>query len=134
MPTFELKLSEFAKGAVKVYNLLVDEVDQFEAFEASLEEKYLSEFRSFAATIYQISQNKKPPPNGKRRKIGGVSGAAEMRSRNLRLYYLVIKEEGIIICLGGDKKNQKKDIRKLKNIRTLILKYKQDHGTLNIKT
>ena len=133
MPIFALKLSEFAKGIVKIFNLVVDEIDQFETFENSLEDKYLSEFRSFAATIYQISENKKPPPRGKRRKIEGVSGVTEMRSRNLRLYYLIIKEEGIIICLGGYKKTQKKDIKRLINLRALILKYIKENGRLNIK-
>ncbi len=133
MPKFTLKLNQFAKGKVKVYNLLIDDIDQFDAFEDNLEEKYNSQFISFAATISQMSENKKPPPRGKRRKIGGIKNAAEMRSRDLRLYYLVIEEYGYTICLGGLKKNQKKDIKRLKSLKEEIENQIKKHGEIEIK-
>jgi|GEM_PF-1261168 len=133
MPKFALTLSQFARGSVKVYNLLIDNIDQFEAFEDDLEDKYYSQFISFAATISQISENKKPPPRGKRRKLEGIDGAAEMRSNDLRLYYLTLKNHGYTICFCGYKKNQKKDIRKLNNLKRKLENQILEHGKLEIK-
>ncbi len=133
MSKFALKLNQFAKGAVKVYNLLIDDIDQFDYFEDNLEEKYNPQFVSFAATISQMSENKKPPPRGKRRKLKGIENAAEMRSRDLRLYYLVIEEYGYTICLGGLKKNQKKDIRRLKSLKKELENQIKKDGKIEIK-
>lgn len=133
MPKFALIKNEFADGSINVYNLLVDDIDQFEAFEESVEDIDYSQFTSFAATISQISENKKQPPRGKRRKIEGVDNAGEMRTKNLRMYYLVVKEHGYTICLGGYKKTQKKDIKRLKKLQTEILKQIKEDGKLEIK-
>ncbi len=116
MYKFALTKNEFARGSIDVYKLVVDDVDQFVAFEDSVEKINFSEFKSFAATISQISENKKQPPRGKRRKIKGLDNAGEMRTKNLRLYYLVIKEHGYTICIGGSKKSQKKEIKRLKQL------------------
>jgi len=133
MLKFALVSNELALGEIKVFNLEVDGIDQFEAFEGSIEDKHYSQFKSLAATISQISENKKPPNHGKRRKIKGLENAAEMRTKNLRLYYLVIKEHGITICIGGYKKSQKKDIKRLKKLSKAIYKQIDDHGRLKIK-
>jgi len=125
MSKFALNLNEFARGGVKVYNLLIDGVDVFHEFEDALEAQYKSEFRSFAATISQISENRKPP-------IKGVESAVEMKTKHLRLYYLVIKEHDLIICLGGHKKTQKKDIKRLSRLRDLIIKQINENGRLKI--
>lgn len=133
MSKFALVKNEFAVGSINVYNLLVNDVDQFEAFEESVEDIDYSQFTSFAATISQISENKKPPPRGKRRKLEGIENAGEMRTKNLRLYYFVVKEHGYTICLGGYKKTQKKDIKRLKQLQKEILKQINKHGKLEIK-
>jgi len=97
MSNFALRRNKFAVGNVDVYNLTIDDVDQFEAFEESVEDIDYSQFTSFAATISQISDNKKPPPRGKRRKIKGIDNAGEMRTKSqivlssgegIWLYYL----------------------------------------------
>jgi len=132
MPKFALQLNEYANGEVLIYNLVVDGVDQFYAFEDSLEDQFLSEFKSFGAIIYQIS-HKKTPAKGKRRIIKGVEGGREMKSRNLRLYYLVIKELGIVVCLGANKKTQKKDLKRLDKIRKAIVEQIKKNGKPNIQ-
>lgn len=133
MSKFALISNQFAIGKVKVYNLVIDDIDQFESYEDTLEEIYIPQFRSFAATIAQISENKKPPPHGKRRKICGVEHAAEMRTKDLRLYYLVLYDHGITICLGGLKPGQIKNIRYLKSLQKEILTYIKENGKLEIK-
>ena len=133
MPKFALHLNEYAKGEVLIYNLVVDGIDQFDAFEDSLEDQFISEFRSFGAIVYQLS-HKKIPPKGKRRIIKGVEGGREMKSRNLRLYYLLLKEAGIVVCLGANKKTQKKDIKRLNKLRKAILEQIKNNGKLNIQT
>ncbi len=133
MSKFALISNEFARGRVKVYNLLIDEVDVFNEFEDSLAAQYKSEFRSLAAIISQISEHRKPLPRNKSRKIKGVESAAEMKTKHLRLYYLVIKEHDLIICVGGHKKTQKKDIKRLGRLRDLIIKQIEENGRLKIK-
>lgn len=133
MTKFTLKLNKFAAGTVKIYNLLINEVDQFEVFEEELEDLNKPQFKSIGATIYQISDNTKPPPKGKRRQIKGIKGAVEIRTKNLRLYYLVIKEHDLIICIGGLKTKQKKDLRRLKTLKEEIENQIEQHGKLKIK-
>lgn len=133
MSKFALIKNEFAVGSINVYNLIVDDIDQFETFEESVENIDYSQFTSFAATISQISENKKPPPRGKRRKIEGMGNAGEMRTKNLRLYYLVVEKHGYTICLGGYKKTQKKDIKRLKQLQREILNQINEHGKIEIK-
>jgi len=133
MLKFALKENINAVGTIKVYNLKINGIDQIDAFEDQLEDKYLSQFRSISSTIYQISDNKKPPPRGKRRKIGGLKGAVELRSKNLRLYYLVIEKHDLIICIGGLKTTQNKDIRRLKTLKEQIENQINQNGQLKIE-
>jgi len=132
MPKFALNLNKFAVGTVKVYNLLINDVDQFENFEDQLEVKYDSQFRSIGSVIYQISDNKNPP-HGKRRQIIGIKGAVEIKTKNLRVYYLAIKDHDLIICIGGLKTTQKKDIGRLKALKKEIDNQIEQHGKLKIK-
>ncbi|NOX64614.1 MAG: hypothetical protein GXO85_02165 [Chlorobi bacterium] len=98
-----------------------------------METQYNSEFKSLASSILQLCDGRNLP-HGKRRKIEGLKNCVELRSRNHRLYYIKIPEHGLIICLGGTKKNQKKDINRIKALRKLLLKQIMDHGKLKIKT
>ena len=133
MPKFALRLNQFAKGNVKVYNLIADDVDQFDSYEDSLEDVYQSQFRSFAAIITQISENKTPPAHGKRRKLKGIDQASEMRTRDLRLYYIILDDHGTTICMGGLKPGQKSDINKLKSLQKELINYIKENGNLEIK-
>jgi len=132
MLKFALKKNQLARGAVKVYNLLIDGIDQFDHFEDGLESKYDSSFRSIGAVINQISENPRAP-NRKTRKIHGVNKATEIKKGDLRSYYLAIKEHDLVICLGGYKKNQKKDITRLKSLEKQITQQIEKHGKLEIK-
>ena len=114
--------------------MVIDNVDQFEAFEDSIEDKYISQFISITSSITQLSEYFKPLPHGKRRKLKGkgLENTGEFRSRDLRLYYLVLKESGYIICLGGGKKSQPKDLKRLKSLKKEILNQVSQHGQIEI--
>lgn len=129
MCKFALQLNEFARGRVKMYNLLIDGHDQFDVFEESLEIAYKSQFNSIAAYISQIS-GLKNLPSRKRRKLKGFDNTTELRTNDLRLYYMKIKEDGQIICLGGYKKNQKKDLNKLKSLQKQVENQIRNYGKL----
>lgn len=133
MPKFALKKNQFARGTVEVYNLLIDGADQFDLFEDGLESKYDSSFRSISAVINQISENKKAPNRNKRRKIHGINKAAEIKRGDLRLYYLAIKDHDLVICLGGYKKNQRKNLARLKSLEKQITQQIEKYGKLEIK-
>lgn len=99
-------------------------------FEESLEVKYESQFNSIVAVITQISEHRKSPSHGKRRKLEGFDSAAEIRTKDLRLYYIVPKEQGYILCLGGHKSNQEKDLRKLTSLQKQVENQIRNHGKL----
>ncbi len=133
MPRFALRKNIFATGSILVYNLLIDDVDQFEAFEDALEKIDKAQFRSIAATVSQMSENKKPPPRGKRRKVEGMEHAGEMRTKKLRIYYLVLPKTWYTICLGGYKKQQKKDLKRLEQLQIEIENQIKKYGAFEIK-
>ena len=63
-------------------------------------------------------------------KIRGVKDGYEIRADTLRLYYLDVQNKRIIICLGGLKKNQKKDIDRFKRLVSYLQKELNDEGEL----
>ena len=67
--------------------------------------------------------------HNKRRKL---ANGTELKTKDLRLYYLVIPKHGITICIGGTKKNQKKDISILDGLSKEILEQIKKYGNLTI--
>ena len=132
MHKFALHKNIYSSSKIQFYNLIIDGIDQFHAFEEGLETQYNSEFKSLASSISQLCDNRNLP-HGKRRKIRGLKKCVELISKNHRLYYIALPEHSLIICLGGTKKNQKKDINKVKSLRKQLLKQIIDYGNLEIK-
>lgn len=132
MPKFALISNQFAEGHIKFFNLEIDGIDQFDTFEDSIEEKHESELRQCASYISLLSEGKHLPPR-KKRKLGGISKAGELKTKHLRVYYIVIPEYGYTICILGYKKNQDKDIARLKTLRTSILTQIEENEGIEIK-
>jgi len=133
MANFTLSLNEFATGdRVFVCNLQIDGECQFSSFVEDLGEFEKKEVKKLAISIWQLSENKKPR-NRNHIKGKDLEDFRELKTKNLRLYYLVLSP-GLIICLGGIKTQQRRDIEKLKTIKVKILKYIQDYGELQIET
>jgi len=132
MPIFELTKNEFAtESQVQVYNLSIDGNCQFEAFASNLTKETKSEIKKISISIWQLSANRKPR-NRNHIKGKGLEVCRELKTKNLRLYYLILNPYGLVICLGGQKTKQKKDIAALKTLKNKILKYKETHGGLEI--
>lgn len=131
MTNFALTRNEFATGdKVSVCNLEIDGICQFHAFIEELEEIQKKELRKLSISIWQLSENIKPR-NRNHLKGKDLMDCRELKTKNLRLYYLVLNS-GLVICLGGVKTKQKKDIQKLKTLKFKIIKFIQDHGEIQI--
>jgi putative component of toxin-antitoxin plasmid stabilization module len=57
----------------------------------------------------------------------------EIKADKLRLYYLNFEDLGLLICIGGMKKNQKKDIAQFKKLSKEISNQIKEYGQLSIK-
>lgn len=133
MNKFALVKNRFARGERQIFNLVIRDTDQFEEFENRYNRKqYLSELKTIAARIALISQGRRLAA-GQVRKIKGHEKAWEIKTRNLRLYYCNIDGYDIILCRGGQKKNQKSDIAKLRRIIREIKQQITTNGKLKIR-
>ncbi len=132
MPNFALSINEYSTGKkVSVCNLEIDGVCQFNTFIEELEEIHKKEIKKLAISIWQLSENLKPR-NRNHLKGKHLKDCRELKTQNLRLYYLVL-DTGLVICLGGVKTKQKKDLRQLETLRLKIIKHIEDHGDLQIE-
>ncbi len=157
MPKFALEKREFTiptgSVAIKVviYDLIINGENQFHKFEdaiaTSSNKSYESQLDKIATLVDRLSQGQRLRA-GRRKKIEGIfkkkkKGVGtnkiqdeitpyELKTPKLRLYYLYFECENkyIVICLGGYKKNQKKDIRQFKSICKQIIEQISDYGDL----
>ncbi len=122
MRIFATQKIEAIKGIQVFKKLLVDDKCPLDEFERKLKSKKdKSELRSIYALMDQVAINRSLSRN-KFRVIESCHPTLkcyEFKSRNLRVYAFSITN-GKIIVLGGYKKTQKKDIRKLKSYLTEI--------------
>ena len=130
MPNFAITLNKMAVGQIQFYNLVIDEIDQYDLFIESLERIYLSEINTIDTIISIISENKQRPRGGRWRKLDDK--LFEIKTKHLRLYYAVIDSK-CTICLGGMKNNQINDIRSVKSLKSRIKNYINQNGEIEIK-
>lgn len=131
MSKFALQRNRKAFGKVQIFDLVKDGKNQVNEFTDSLEEKYRSQFRSLLAYVSFISDNRVMPTN-KHKKLHTLQDTYELKTKNLRLYYLNFKSYDIILCLGGHKNAQAKDINSLTSLRKRILEQINESGDLTI--
>ena len=130
MQDFKITANTFADGEIAFFNLKIDGIDQFAKFEEDLIQTELSQFKTLCSRIELLS-NKRLLPQQQHRKLQGFDNIYEIKTKDLRLYYCTIKHHSRVICLGGIKKNQPKDINKVKSISKLLLKWINDHGKIS---
>lgn len=121
MTKFTLEsLPQFDCCKIKVSRLFIDGKCQYDDFEKDIlkEGTYPGELDSLQATLEQSCQLVRLPDNKfKKLKLGKLPlEGYEVKSRNLRLYLVHIKQTGRVIILGGKKTDQPKDIRRLKSL------------------
>jgi len=130
MSKFDLYINKFATGEkTSVCNLVIDGVCQYESFVEGLETIMVKELKKISISLWQLSENKKPR-NKNFIRGKGLEDFRELKTKNLRLYYLVLKPYGLIICLGGQKTNQRRDIASLKSLKDKIIQHIKDYGAL----
>lgn len=126
MSNFELEeIPEFSGTIRKVCKLVRDKkclLDDFiNDISGTNEENELG-------TLYQIVEdvaNCKQHPKAKKLNLGKNLDGYEAKSSHLRLYYITEKVSGIVLVIGGRKKNQDQDIERLKKI---IKQYQKSAG------
>lgn len=118
MINFVLELVEEIVGDIKFYYLIRDGVNLFsDSKEEVLDKdgKFESQFDTIQSRMLQIA-DKKLLPKEKFRKLNSLDNCYEIKTRDLRSYHHHDKEHGIVLLYLGEKKNQKKDLTKMKKI------------------
>lgn len=125
MYTFALKTCKYSRGKKVVYQLIVNDKDEFSKFEKKYGTKqYRSLLLRIGTRIENLSKGVRLPA-GQISKISGIEGGYEIKADSLRVYYLELQNE-FYICMGGLKKNQKKDIDRFKRITKELQKQLKD--------
>lgn len=125
MTKFALKRIEEIDCRQIVDKLIINDKCQFDEFENFIvtNTTYKSELISIYAYI-EYAANSNILPNNKCRDITPDKESVkeyEFKSKHLRVY-AIKQKNGKIIVLGGFKKNQKKDLKKFRNIKIQYLK------------
>ncbi|MBK9109065.1 MAG: hypothetical protein IPM92_12050 [Saprospiraceae bacterium] len=115
MPTFTLKEIESIQGSIKFYDLVIDGVNQQEAFKESikLNNQYMSEYKTILAYMDQLA-NLKTLPETKHRKLKGnkdTSTEYEFKSKHLRIYNYQHDGRGRVVVFWGLKTSQNQDLK-----------------------
>ncbi len=123
MPRFALKT--FVKDQRKVDKLVIDgrcPIDEF--FDILLKDKKL---KNTASTIYRYieyyAEGNNPPPKkfkALRTDKNDQIKEYEFRGGNIRIY-CIKQKNGIILVLGGYRRNQPKDLNRLRNLKKQYL-------------
>jgi hypothetical protein len=126
MKKFTLKEIDCIDGKQSIYKLVINNKCQFDEFEKEILNRgqYKNELSSIYSLIEDVANNKLLPKTrfrditlSKKEMIKEY----EFKSRNLRVY-AIKSPGGKIILLGGYKSNQKKDIKKFRNIKAEYIK------------
>jgi|WetSurMetagenome_2_1015567.scaffolds.fasta_scaffold260301_1 hypothetical protein len=127
MPIYSLKRIEEINGTIIFYKLLKGNNCQYDEFweQCVRDGNYEIELDKISAVIYRIA-NKMPvqQPN-KQKDITPENEEIreyEIRTKNLRIYTIILPKTGNVVVLGGKKNKQKKDIPKFRNIKKEFLK------------
>ncbi|MBL7813113.1 MAG: hypothetical protein JNL57_12900 [Bacteroidetes bacterium] len=117
MPKFAVIKLEEVVGRVAFYKLSIDGECPFDEFweNATKDGNMQSELKRLSA-MFQNFANGINLPGTKYHTLENIPHAAEFKTSHLRVYILQEKDTGKIIIMGGKKKNQKSDLKKLQKI------------------
>ena len=124
MSKFVPKLIEEVSIQVSVYKLLINDKCQFDEFFNNNKDKVeyknqLGQIQNILLSIGSDELEKLPPAKFKILKRDKKDSHIdyEIKTKSFRVYLIKDKKLGKIIVLGGFKKNQPKDIKKLRSIK-----------------
>jgi len=127
MARFTLRKIDEIDGRIAIYMLIKDSVCFYQEFEAQIlrDGTYINELDKIQTRLIDIS-NLKSLPETKFKDITPEKELVkeyEIKTQNLRVY-LFKDLKGHIIVLGGKKTNQKKDVKKFRNLKREYLEKK----------
>jgi hypothetical protein len=122
MPKFALKKMETIVGKQQFFELLIDNVSQYEQFEAEIRDnpQYLSEMKTILAYMNLVAELRLRLPKNKFRDITPSKDKVkeyEFKSDHLRVYAFHLEMTGKIVAYWGYKNNQSKDMRRFRSIK-----------------
>lgn len=121
MSTFAVELLESVRrdGKLRFYSLIKDGNNLFDSFynEVSKEKRHKSDLIRIIATMDFVAENdaKLPKERVNSIKDGDKVIGLEFKKNDLRVYCLKL-EPNVVVIMGGYKKNQKKDLKTIKQL------------------
>jgi putative component of toxin-antitoxin plasmid stabilization module len=125
MPNFELEKIDEIKGKIDFYYLKIDGKIQYKEFSDEIEKDgtYINELDTIQARFQDVAELRRLP-NTKFRPITPKNDPVkeyEIKTSNLRVYFIHIEKKGHAIILLGKKTNQIKDIKLFRRIKSQYL-------------
>jgi len=123
MHTFALKRIEQVKGKVSFFKLEIDGVCEFDEFCENLENKKEERKLRTIYAIMESASNITPTrlPGAKFKELEGRPHGDNVKEYEIKKkpyrVYLFKDDEGNVIVFGGTKNNQKKDIKRFREIK-----------------
>jgi len=130
MERFELRHLDIINGKQSFEKLIVEGSDLLEEFERSLEERYRSEMRTIYAWMQMVADLRPVPGTVFHPISDGKDGIREyeFKSKHLRVY-AITKPNGKIVVMGGNKKTQRRDIIRLRELKKQFIKFLLENET-----
>ncbi len=127
MNKFALIRIETVKGKLKFFKLQKDENCEFDVFEIEARRNYNSEINSIYHRMNVLASGRRLPEKQYRILNSNVTlvTECEIKTKHLRVYYFIDKENGNIVITGGYKTSQKKDLNHFRNTINQYLEYRR---------
>ncbi len=127
MSKFALIRIEAVKGKLIFFKLQKDENCEFDVFEIKARQNYKTEINSIYHKLNVLASGRRLPEKQFRilnSKETFVT-ECEIKTKHLRLYYFIDKENGNIVITGGYKTSQKKDLNHFRKTINQYLEYRR---------
>ena len=130
MSKFALIKIEAVKGKLSFFKLQKDGNCKFNDFENEARQNYNSEINSIYHRLNVLASGRRLPEKQFRILNSNDTNVTEceIKTKHLRVYYFIDKENGNIIITGGYKTNQKKDLNHFRNTIKQYLEYRRNEN------
>lgn len=119
MSKYSIEKNNSIRGIKVFYDLIIDGQNLFENFRAEIKSRNQQKLNSELTRVYSrfnLYANNLRFDDTQIKRLDKIKKYAlwEIKTKNLRVYFIHHSELNHIICFGGTKKTQKKDINKFK--------------------
>lgn len=127
MSKFALINIEAIKGKLNFFKLQKDYKCEFDDFENEARQNYNSEINSVYHRLNVLASGRRLPEKQFRilNNKETIVTECEIKTKHLRVYYFIDKENGNIVITGGYKTSQKKDLNHFRKTINQYLEYRR---------